>query len=388
MTAGIVGAVTGFASSFVIVLTGFAAVGASPREAASGLLVLCTFQGLLAIVLSVRHRMPISFAWSTPGAAVLVAAEATTDDYSAAVGAFLLCGVLIALTGLWPWLARVMTSIPAAVGSALLAGILLPICLAPVAAVVATPWAAVPPILVWLVLSRLAPRWAVPGAVVATVVAVLVTAGTGWLADASIVPQVAWVVPSFDPAVLVGLGIPLYIVTMAGQNVPGFAALRTFGYTPTPAREILVSTGVATAAAAPFGGFAMNLSAITAALMAGPDAHPDPSRRWVAAVSGGVTYLVLAVGAGLAGALVAASPPTLITSVAGLALLGALGAAVATALERPDHRIVAVGTFVVVVSGVTVSGVGSAVWGLLVGLVLLAVQTIGRRAESPEGPAR
>src|ERR1700712_1215865 len=223
ISAGIVGAITGFASSFALVIAGLRAVGASPAEAASGLLALCVFQGALAIVLGLRYRMPLSIAWSTPGAALLVAAKGTTGSFSAAVAAFLLCGVLLLATGLWPWLARTMTRIPKPIASAMLAGILLPICLAPVQAAVQLPALGLPVVLVWLLLVRLAPRWAVPAAVVVTVIVVAVSRGGNPRAGVSIAPTVKLVLPAIDPLVLVSLGIPLYIVTMAGQNVPGFA---------------------------------------------------------------------------------------------------------------------------------------------------------------------
>ncbi|QEO09714.1 benzoate/H(+) symporter BenE family transporter [Protaetiibacter larvae] len=378
--AGVVGAVTGFASSFALVVAGLGAVGASPTDAASGLLALCLMQAVLAIVLGLRYRMPLSFAWSTPGAALLVAAEGTIHDYRAAVGAFLLCGVLVLLTGLWPWLARAMTRIPRPIASAMLAGILFPICIAPVLAAVQLPALAVPVVVVWLLLARLAPRWAVPGAVVATVVVVIVSGEGADLAAAELWPTITVTWPTLDPAVLVSLGIPLYVVTMAGQNVPGFAVLTTFGYPHPPARAILASTGAVTAAGAVFGGYTVNLAAITAALMAGPDAHPDRDRRWAASVTAGVVYLVLGLGAGAATVLVAVSPPILITAVAGLALFGAFATAATAALEEPSSRIVAVVTFLVVASGVTIAGIGSAFWGLVVGGVLMLWLTAPGRA--------
>jgi benzoate membrane transport protein len=368
ISAGIVASLTGFASSFALLIAGLQAVGASAAEAASGLLVLCVFQGVLAIGLSLRYRMPISIAWSTPGAALMVAAKGLTDDFSAAVGAFLLCGVLLIVTGLWPWLARAMTRIPRPIASAMLAGILLPICLAPVlASVGATWWQGLTVVLVWLVMARLAPRWAVPAAVVATAVVVAIPAGGNPLAGESILPTVQFVMPSIDPAVLVSLGIPLYVVTMAGQNVPGFAVLHTFGYEHPPARAIFVASGAGTAVGGLFGAYALNLSAITAAMMAGPDAHPDRSRRWIATVASGSSYIVMGLIASAATALVSVSPPILITAIAGLALFGALASAVTAALEEPEHRPVAIITFLVVASGITVAGIGSALWGLVVG---------------------
>jgi benzoate membrane transport protein len=374
--AGVIAAVTGFASSFALLIAGLRAVGASEAEAASGLLVLCVFQGALAIGLSLRYRLPLSFAWSTPGAALLVAARATTGDFRVAVGAFLVCGMLLLATGLWPWLARTMTRIPRPIASAMLAGILFPICLAPVHAAVQLPLLALPPIVVWLVLTRLAPRWAVAAAVVVTVIAVVLSGPR--IASVHLLPTVQFVVPAFDPLVLVGLGVPLYVVTMAGQNVPGFAVLRTFGYENPPARAMLTGAGIATTLGSMFGAYALNLSAITAAMMAGPDAHPDPGRRWVATVSSGVSYLVLGLGAGAATALVSASPPILIEAVAGLALLGALIGAVTSALEEPSHRVVAIATFLVVASGIQLLNIGSAFWGLVVGGVVMLVLTAGR----------
>jgi benzoate membrane transport protein len=382
ITAGIVGSITGFASSFALLIAGLRAVGATEAEAASGLLVLCVFQGLLAIGLSLRYRLPLSFAWSTPGAALLVAAHKTTGDFHAAVGAFLLCGVLLLATGLWPWLARTMTRIPRPIASAMLAGILFPICLAPVQAAVQLPLLALPPIVVWLVLTRLAPRWAVAGAVVVTAAAVVLSGPQ--IAAVHLLPTLRVVTPMFEPFVLVGLGIPLYIVTMAGQNVPGFAVLRTFGYEHPPARAMLTATGVATSVGSVFGAYTLNLSAITAAMMAGPDADPDPDRRWIATVSSGGAYLLIGLGAGAATALVSASPPILIESVAGLALLGALISSVAAALEDARHRIVAIVTFLTVASGIQLLNIGSAFWGLVVGAIVMVVLTIGRRPPSAE----
>lgn len=382
LVAGVVAAITGYAAAFAIVLSGLRAVGASPAEAASGLVVLTAFQGLLTIWGSLVTRTPLSFAFSTPGAAVLVASRGITGDFRAAVGAFLLCGLLLLITGLWPWLARATTRIPRPIASAMLAGILLPICLAPVEAAARLPLLALPPILVWLVLLRLAPRWAVAGAVVATGIAVAFT--QPHIAPAELVPSVRLTLPSFDPIVLVGIGLPLYIVTMAGQNVPGFAVMRAFGYDDLPARPILAASGGATVIGSFFGAHALNLSAITAGMTASPEAHPDRSRRWIAALACGITWVVIASLSAATAALVAASLPLLVTSVAGLALFGAFAGSVASALEEVEHRIPAVATFVVVASGVRVLSIGSAFWGLIVGAVIMLVLALRRRRPEPE----
>ncbi len=326
--------------------------------------------GICCIVLASTFRMPISFAWSTPGAALLVAAGATTDDFSAATGAFLVCGVLILLCGLWPLLGRAITSIPRPLASAMLAGILFPICLAPITAAVQIPWLALPVIVTWLICFRFAPRWAVPAAMLVAAIGIGITAGTGWLGNAGVLPEVTFVLPHFDPLVIVSLGLPLFIVTMAGQNVPGFAVMSTFGYA-VPPRPPLLASGLGTIVGSFFGGHAVNLAAITAALMAGPDSHPDRSKRWVATVTSGIGFIVFGLAAGVATALISAAPPILITAVAGLALLGALVAAIATAIENPAHRIPAAATFLVTASGVTIVSIGSAFWGLLVGGVVM-----------------
>ena len=369
----------------MLVIAGLQAVGASDAEAASGLLALCALVGVVCVVLPWYFKMPISFAWSTPGAALLVAAGGTTNNFGAAVGAFLVCGVLIVLSGLWPALGRAITGIPKPLASAMLAGILFPICLAPVTASIEQPMLAVPVVIVWLVLVRLAPRWAVPAAMVVAAVGIVLTAGTGWLTAESSAPGLVFVPPVFDPIVIVSLGLPLFIVTMAGQNVPGFVVMSTFGYRPAP-RAVLVGSGLATAVGSVFGAHSINLAAITAALMASPDAHPDKSKRWIATATSGVTYLVLGLGAGFAAALVAASPPILITAVAGLALLGALVTSVTGALEDPHHHIAAIATFLVTASGVSIVGIGSAFWGLLVGGVVML--WLGRPHRLPRGLLR
>jgi benzoate membrane transport protein len=215
--------------------------------------------------------------------------------------------------------------------------------------------------------------------VVVTAVAVVLSGPQ--IAAVHLLPTIRFVLPSFDQLELVGIGIPLYIVTMAGQNVPGFAVLRTFGYENPPARAMLTAAGAATTVGSFFGAYSLNLSAITAAMMAGPDAHPDRDRRWIATVSSGAFYLLLGLGAGAATALVSASPPILIEEVAGLALLGALISSVTAALEEPQHRVVAIATFRGVASGIQLLNVGSAVWGLIVGAIVMLV--LARRQPPP-----
>ena len=264
----------------------------------------------------------------------------------------------------------------------MLAGVLLDLCLAPVRALAEVPMLAAPVIVVWAMMGRFARPWAVPAALVVAVVLIAVT-GPG-LAGTDIAPVLVWTPPVFDPATLVSVGIPLFLVTMASQNVPGMAVLAQFGYRP-PLRPVLAATGLATVAGAPFGGHAVNLAAISAALAAGPDAGPDTGRRWIASVTAGLGLAVLGLGSGLATALILLSPPVLVAAVAGLALLGALAAAIASAVAEPDGREAAAVTFVVTAAGVGFLGIGSAFWGLLAGgaMVLLHRRRTRRQATEP-----
>jgi len=378
--AGVVTALVGFTSSFAVVLTGLDAVGANAAQAASGLLAVSLTMGLACVVLAWRYRMPITVAWSTPGAALLVATGAVEGGWSAAVGAFLITAALILLTALWPALGALIARIPPSIAQAMLAGVLLPLCLAPITGIVANPWGVVPVVLTWLLFARLAPRWAVPLAFVAAAVVVAVSLiGEGAPFDpALLLPRLEFTAPTFTVGALVGLALPLFIVTMASQNVPGIAIMRSFGY-EVPWRPAMLVTGIGTALGATAGGHAINLAAISAALAASPDADPDPRRRWVAGVSTGASYLVLAVFSAAFAALVVLAPAAVIPAVAGLALFAAFGSAAQQAIDDPNERIPAVVTFLVAASGIAVLGVSAAFWALVAGLLVRTVLHTRRR---------
>jgi benzoate membrane transport protein len=370
--AGVVTAVVGFTSAFAVVLTGLAAVGASPAEAASGLFVVCLTMGLGCALFSWRTRIPVTMAWSTPGAALLAGATVPGGGYGDAVGAFVLAGLLYVLTGLVRPLAGWVSAIPPALANAMLAGVLLGLCVEPFRALVAEPAAIAPVIVTWLVVLRLARRWAVPAALAAALVVVVVTGSLDGLGGAGLTPHLTWTTPTLDLATVVALGVPLYVVTMTSQNIPGVAVLSSFGYR-APLAPALVYAGGATVATAGLGGFSINLGAISAAISAGPGAHPDPSRRWVAGVAAGASYVVVGPLAALVSAVALAAPPGLVASVAGVALLGTFGSAAGAALGDEAHREGAAVTFVVAASGVVVGGVGAAFWALLAGGLLLLV---------------
>ena len=379
VAAGLLAAFVGFASTFAVVLQGLMAVGATRAEAASGLMALAIAMGLSGALLSLWRRQPISVAWSTPGAALLATSGAPEGGFPEAVGAFLVCGILIVVAGLWKPLGRTVERIPPALANAMLAGVLLGLCLAPVRAMGSVPLLAAPVVLVWALVFYCKRLFAMPAAVLVVVGGLIVFQGVP-AGMGSLWPSPVLVRPVFTVAAALGLGVPLFLVTMASQNIPGMAVLHLNGYRP-PASPLFVTTGVFSAVGAFFGGHAVNLAAITAALCAGPDAHPDPARRYWAAVVAGLTYVVFGLLAGVATAFIAASPPVLIEAVAGLALLGAFGSALLGAVSAVEGREAALVTFLVTASGQAFLGVSGAFWGLLAGGVLLALARVKNLGE-------
>jgi benzoate membrane transport protein len=377
VVAGLIAAFVGFASSFPVVVQGLKAIGASDAQAASGLMALSLAMGVAAIALSLYTRMPISVAWSTPGAALLASTGAIPGGFSAAVGAFIIVALLLIAAGLVRPLGRAVAAIPSPLANALLAGVLFSLCLAPIKAMVETPAEAGAIIIVWLVVARWRRLYATPAA--AAIAALLIVllhrgAATGFV---DLTPQALIVAPSFSLSATISLALPLFIVTMASQNIPGLAVLTASGYRPNPSLLIAV-TGFFSLISAPFGGHAVNLAAITAALCASPDAHPDPTKRWIAAATSGAAYIVFGPLAGAVTSAVAGSP-VLIEAVAGLALLGAFGSALGAALAEADAREAALATFLATASGVSFFGVGGAFWGLVAGGAILALSRAGSR---------
>ena len=369
--AGIVTALVGFTSSFAVVLAGLRAVGATPAQAASGLLALTLVFGVGVLWLSWRSKVPVTLAWSTPGAALLAGAGTVDGGWPAAVGAFLVTGVLIGLTGLIPALGRLLARIPTSLAQAMLAGVLLSLCLAPFTALGTNPLQAAPVIICWLLMMKFAPRWSVPAslAVALAVIAIHLSMGGAGKLEGGYLPALTWTAPAFSVQAIAGIALPLFIVTMASQNIPGVAVLKSFGYT-TPWAPSMLVTGAGTMLSAPFGGHAMNLAALSAALAAGSEAGADRSRRWIAAFTSGLAYLVLALFSAALVTLVSAAPPGLVEAVAGLALIGTLAASVSSALAAADERIAASVTFLVAASGLSIAGIGAAFWALAAGLLV------------------
>ena len=366
--AGTVASITGTAASAGLVLAAFTSLGATKSQTTSAIFVLIALYGLLSIGLSMRFRMPISIVWSTPGAALLIASGTLGLPFSDAVGAFMVTGALLVLTGLWPALGRLVSSIPRPIASAMLAGVIFNFCVAPFKSAAVFPLIVLPAILVWLVLYKYATVWATPAAMV--IVFALTAIDLGITIDPSeVVPALEFVVPTFDISAIVSIGIPLYLVTMASQNIPGIAIMKSFGY-EVPFKPVLVTTGLASIAGGFFGGFSMNLAAITAALNANDHAHKNPGRRWLSSVYGGYVYLVIAALAGITVAFVLQAPRDLVLAAAGIALIGTIISALSSAVEEPALRLPAMVTFLVTASGLSAFGIGSAFWALIAGLLV------------------
>ncbi len=381
-TAGFVAVLVGFTSSVAIVFQAAQAFGATPELITSWMWALGLGMGLCSAIPSLILKKPVMVAWSTPGAAVLATAGlAGGFTMAQAVGAFMVCAVLIILSGATGLFERVMNRIPMEIASALLAGVLARFGLQAFAAAQTALPLVVLMLLAYLLGRRILPRYAVPLTLLVAVVFVLARGqfNTGALVLQWAVP--VFTAPEFTLSAFVSLALPLFIVTMASQNLPGVAAIRAAGY-HMPISRIITMTGVATLVLAPFGGYALNLSAITAAICMGEEAHPVKSKRYTAAVACGLIYIAIGlVGAAVTGLLLA-FPKELVLAIAGLALLGSIGGGLHAALKDDAHREAALITFLVTLSGVVIAGIGSAFWGVIAGALALFVQQYGARKKA------
>nr|WP_250810818.1 benzoate/H(+) symporter BenE family transporter [Neorhizobium tomejilense] len=374
---GLLTAFVGFISSFAVIMQGLQAMGATAPEIASALLAQSISMGILAIVFSSWYRMPISIAWSTPGAALLSGISMIEGGFPAVVGAFVVCGVLIILSGLFRPLSRAIRLIPAPLANAMLAGILLSLCLAPVKAVAFNAALGLPIVLTWMVVVSRWRLWAVPASLGALILVLVF--GVDLAPDAmaqigaAIHPGLTFVTPVFTLHGVISVALPLFIVTMASQNIPGMAILKVHHYEP-PAGVMFVGTGIFSILGGLVGGVPVNMAAITAAMCASEDAHPDPARRYWAAIVAGFGYIVFGLIAGGIIAFVSLAPPILLQAVAGLGLIGAFANAAFAAYRDPETREAAAITFLVTASGLSFAGISGAFWGLVAGGVMMALQ--------------
>jgi benzoate membrane transport protein len=371
-TAGFVTVLVGFTSSYAIVVQAAAAMGLDAAQLATMTAALALGMGLTTLGCSLWLRMPIVTAWSTPGAALL-AVGLQGVPIEQAIGAFLACAVLLTAAGASGLFERWMNRIPMSIASALLAGVLLRFGIEAFGALGTAPVVVGTMLAAFVVARRMTPRFAVLLTLLAGLAAVFAGPGlapaAGAVAGATLQP-LAWP-PRISAPVLLGIALPLFVVTMASQNLPGVAVLRAAGYGAAPVSRLLAIVGVATLLLAPFGAFALNLAAISAALCMGPDAHPDPRRRWLAAAAAGGFYLVFAAFAGPIAGVFAALPRELVIAVAGLALLPTIGRGLQAAVADESERDPALVTFLVTASGLTLWGIGPAFWGVVFGIAAL-----------------
>lgn len=374
LSAGFVAVLVGITSSVALVFQAAQSFGATPAQISSWMWALGWGIGLCCAVPSLMLRKPVMVAWSTPGAAVLAAAGLTGGfSMGEAVGAFMVSAALIVLLGFSGWFEKLMDRIPASIAAALLAGVLARFGLQVFeSAQTALPLVLIM-LLVYLLSRRLLPRYAVMCTLLA---GIAYAAGKGLMHWEQVqwslaMPQ--WTSPVFSWQACISLALPLFVVTMASQNLPGVAVIRSAGY-ELPISKLIGGTGVVNLLLAPFGAYGLNLAAITAAICMGPEAHADKSKRYTAAVWCGLFYVLMGVFGAVVAGLLAAFPKELVMAIAGLALLGSIGGGLLVAMQQDSSREAALITFLVTLSGVAIAGVGSAFWGVVAGSLALFVQ--------------
>ncbi|MEG0003659.1 MAG: benzoate/H(+) symporter BenE family transporter [Comamonas sp.] len=381
VAAGFVAMLVAFASSLALVFQAAQAFGATPAQVTSWIWALGLGMGLCTVLPSLWLRKPVMIAWSTPGAAVLATAGLAGDGFTMAqaVGAFMLAALLTIIVGASGALERLMRHIPVAITSALLAGVLARFGMQAFAAAQTALPLVLGMLLTYLVARRLAPRYYVVWTLAVGLALAAFAGDMAWTSVHWSLASPLFTAPEWSWSAAVSLALPLFIVTMASQNLPGIAVIRASGY-ELPVSRLITMTGVVTLVLAPFGAFALNFSAITAAICMGPEAHADPRRRYAAAAACGVFYILIGAFGAVVTGLLTAFPRELIAAIAGLALLGTIGAGLTSAFAEEKHREAALITFLVTLSGVVIFGIGSALWGVLAGSLALFVQQYGRRA--------
>ncbi len=373
-SSGLVAALVGFGGTIALVVQAMRAMGASAGQTSSAITILCAGIALAGAILSYRTRMPVILAWSTPGAALL-AATAPAQTWPVAIGIFLAASGLMIATGLVPFLRRLANRIPPAIASAMLAGILLPFCLALFKSGGTDPMLLLGLLVVYVAARRRLPLYALLLVLAAGIAATFVrgdlVAPTTGAALGDLVPAI----PAFDAGAILNIGVPLFLVTLVSQNLPGLVVLRASGFEPNPG-PLIVGTGLASLAAAPFGGHAINLAAITAAICTGEDAHPDRKKRWTVGLIYAGFYMLLAIFSSALVGLFLELPGPVLAVLTGLALIPAFAAALEAMLALPGERDPSLLTFLATASGLTLFGLGSAFWGLAAGFGVLALRHI------------
>lgn len=367
-TAGFIAVLVGFASAMAIVFQAATAAGADQSMIESWIWALGLGMGISSIGLSIWYKRPIIIAWSTPGAALL-ATSLTNSSMEQAVGIFLFVGLLILIVGVTGWFAKLTNAIPLPIAAAMLAGILVQFGIAIFTSMQSSPLMVGVMIATYLLAKLFLPRYAIALVLVVGVTIAYFQQSLDVSALSASLAMPIFVTPEFSFNALIGIGIPLFVVTMTSQNLPGVATLKASGYEKQPVSPLISVTGITTLLFAPFGGFTFNLAAITAAICTSEESHPDPKKRYIAGVSSGAFNIIAGVfGSALVG-LFAAFPITLVSALAGLALVGAIGSSLNSASESSQYREAAILTFLVTASGMTFFGIASAFWGLAIGML-------------------
>lgn len=367
--AGTVASTTGSVATFGIALAGLAAMNATAEQASTAIAVSLFGYGLLSIILSWRLKMPVSVVWSTPGAAFLATSTALGATFQQAVAGFMLSAILLLLTALWPVLGKLVAKIPPSISAAMLAGVIFPFVISVVHASVDYPALLAPVVICWLVLNKWLKIWASPVAILLGFVLIGLSSVRGDQPTLGFWPEFLPVLPDFSAFTFVAIGVPLYLITMASQNLPGLAIMQALGFS-LPTKQVLGATGSGSLIASVFGSFGLNLAAITAALNADEHAAKEPSRRWIAAAFGGVVYIIFGLLTVPFASFVLSVPRELLLSLAGLALLNTFAGALKTAVAEDDTRLPAIITFLIGAAGITVLNIGGAFWALVVGLTI------------------
>lgn len=377
LSSALVAALVGYGSTIALVLSAAAAVGATAAQTASWVFAICLAKAVGSGLLSVWARVPVVLAWSTPGAALIAATQGVS--LAEAVAAFVTTGLLIMATGAIRPLGRAVARIPDGVAGGMLAGVLMPFCLKGTVALQALPWLVLPMVAVFLLVRLWNPAVAVLAAL-AIGLALALGGGAAEVPALSLpLPSLSFIAPEWRSDVILGLALPLYLVTMASQNLPGFATLRAHGYEP-PVRAGLVTTGAVSTVSALFGAHTTSMAAITAAICMGPDTHPDPGQRWKAGVAYAGFWAALGLLSPAILTVLAALPPALMQALVALALLSPLMGALSTGFAAAETRFAATVTLAVTASGVAMLGIGAAFWGLMAGLVVVGLDRFRRPA--------
>ncbi len=376
IASALVAALVGFGGTLAVIIEATRHLGATPAQTSSWVAALCLGMAASSAFLSLRYRMPIVTAWSLAGALLIIAAPAGTS-MGHAIGAFIFAGLLTILSGVVPALGAAIEKLPASIAGGMLAGLLLRFSLGLFAGAQTAPALVLPLVGLFLLARLMHPASA-------SLIVIVLALPLAWLEGYAIpgvsasLPHLVWMPPEFSLPTLISLGIPLFLVTMATQQISGIAVLRSYGYTP-PASACFVITGLLTVVLSPVGGFSINLSSVTASICTGPDTHPDPAKRYLSGLVYGLCYFLLAFGGVALTTAIIALPPVVIAAVAGIALLSPLSGALATAMHRPDERFAAVLAFIVTGSNLTLLGVGGAFWGLIAGVAVLGLERLARR---------